>query len=222
MTTVTNSFDWDCNVYNFQVIVLWTANTERFCDVTPGLNTTAEELLNSIQNNEEEVSPSTIFAVASILEGCTYINGSPQNTFVPGTDCSVYYFIKFDITSLNSERFYNGFNFCDRFARGTNLVSKIFNQYVYGMQPYFPNWFANHCKCKGLLLANTIPNPFEILSNSHLYLIRCCRARWNGRCLHRWRRFQVWTNEVQECSGGLPGGCRHQASLYRQLQPPGQ
>lgn len=31
-----------------------------------------------------EVSPSTLFAVASILEGCAYINGSPQNTFVPG------------------------------------------------------------------------------------------------------------------------------------------
>jgi len=30
------------------------------------------------------VSPSTIFAAASILEGCPYINGSPQNTFVPG------------------------------------------------------------------------------------------------------------------------------------------
>lgn len=30
------------------------------------------------------MSPSTIFAVASILEGCSYINGSPQNTFVPG------------------------------------------------------------------------------------------------------------------------------------------
>ena len=31
-----------------------------------------------------QISPSTIFAVAAILEGCTYINGSPQNTFVPG------------------------------------------------------------------------------------------------------------------------------------------
>lgn len=30
------------------------------------------------------MSPSTLFAVASILEGCAYINGSPQNTFVPG------------------------------------------------------------------------------------------------------------------------------------------
>lgn len=36
------------------------------------------------QNNEKEISPSTIFATASILEGCSYINGSPQNTFVPG------------------------------------------------------------------------------------------------------------------------------------------
>lgn len=36
------------------------------------------------QSNEEEIAPSTIFATASILEGSTYINGSPQNTFVPG------------------------------------------------------------------------------------------------------------------------------------------
>jgi myo-inositol-1-phosphate synthase len=40
--------------------------------------------LNFIQKNESEISPSTIFATASILEGCSYINGSPQNTFVPG------------------------------------------------------------------------------------------------------------------------------------------
>lgn len=52
-----------------QVVVLWTANTERYCDVTEGLNDTAECLLQSIRRNEEEVSPSTIFAVASILEG---------------------------------------------------------------------------------------------------------------------------------------------------------
>ncbi|KAH8369865.1 hypothetical protein KR093_001285 [Drosophila rubida] len=66
------------------VIVLWTANTERFCDVKAGLNTTSKELLASLQANKPEVSPSTIFAMASIAEGCTYINGSPQNTFVPG------------------------------------------------------------------------------------------------------------------------------------------
>ncbi|KAF4117905.1 hypothetical protein G5714_002458 [Onychostoma macrolepis] len=66
-----------------KVIVLWTANTERFCDVIPGVNDTVENLLNTIQTGGE-VSPSTMFAVASILEGCAYINGSPQNTFVPG------------------------------------------------------------------------------------------------------------------------------------------
>uniref|UniRef100_A0A8C5GIG7 inositol-3-phosphate synthase n=1 Tax=Gouania willdenowi TaxID=441366 RepID=A0A8C5GIG7_GOUWI len=67
-----------------KVIVLWTANTERFCDIIPGVNDTAENLLASIQAGVEEVSPSTLFAVASIQEGCAYINGSPQNTFVPG------------------------------------------------------------------------------------------------------------------------------------------
>ncbi|KAM8712114.1 hypothetical protein ACLKA7_012610 [Drosophila subpalustris] len=66
------------------VIVLWTANTERFCDVKSGLNETSKELMASLQANKAEVSPSTIFAMASIAEGCTYINGSPQNTFVPG------------------------------------------------------------------------------------------------------------------------------------------
>eukprot|EP00753_Platysulcus_tardus_P003261 PLAT12337.3.p3 GENE.PLAT12337.3~~PLAT12337.3.p3 ORF type:complete len:417 (+),score=261.21 PLAT12337.3:101-1351(+) len=67
-----------------KVIVLWTANTERYSDVREGLNDTADALLASIEAGEDEVSPSTMFAVASVLEGCSYINGSPQNTFVPG------------------------------------------------------------------------------------------------------------------------------------------
>lgn len=66
------------------VIVLWTANTERFSSIEEGLNDTSENLLASIKRGEAEVSPSTVFAVASILEGAQYINGSPQNTFVPG------------------------------------------------------------------------------------------------------------------------------------------
>lgn len=52
-----------------QVIVLWTANTERFSDEIEGLNDTSENLLESIHRNESEISPSTLFAVASILEG---------------------------------------------------------------------------------------------------------------------------------------------------------
>jgi len=66
------------------VVVLWSANTERFVDIVEGVNDTADNLLAAIKRNEFEISPSNLFAVASILEGCTYINGSPQNTFVPG------------------------------------------------------------------------------------------------------------------------------------------
>ena len=62
----------------------WTANTERFADIIEGVNDTAENLLKAIEAGHEEVSPSTVFAVACILEGAPFINGSPQNTFVPG------------------------------------------------------------------------------------------------------------------------------------------
>ncbi|KAL5512531.1 INO1 [Sanghuangporus baumii] len=67
-----------------QVIVFWTANTERYSDVVPGVNDTADNLLTSVKSSHAEIAPSTIFAVASILEGVPFINGAPQNTFVPG------------------------------------------------------------------------------------------------------------------------------------------
>lgn len=67
-----------------KVIVLWTANTERYSQILPNVNDTAENLINAIKDGHSEVSPSSIFAVASILEGVPFINGSPQNTFVPG------------------------------------------------------------------------------------------------------------------------------------------
>lgn len=67
-----------------KVIVLWSANTERYSEIIPGVNDTADNLLKSIKESHAEVSPSTVFAVACILEQVPYINGSPQNTFVPG------------------------------------------------------------------------------------------------------------------------------------------
>lgn len=67
-----------------QVIVVWTANTERYADIIPGVNDTADNLLASIKNSHAEVSPSTIFAVACIEENVPFVNGAPQNTFVPG------------------------------------------------------------------------------------------------------------------------------------------
>lgn len=49
-----------------------------------GLNDTTETLMASIARNEAEVSPSTLYATACVLEGVPYVNGAPQNTFVPG------------------------------------------------------------------------------------------------------------------------------------------
>lgn len=72
------------------VIVLWTANTERFCVPVEGIHDTYENLVQGIKNNHPEISPSTIFALASLQEDCVFINGSPQNTFVKGLINSPY------------------------------------------------------------------------------------------------------------------------------------
>ncbi|KAL0909667.1 hypothetical protein M5K25_020555 [Dendrobium thyrsiflorum] len=67
-----------------KVVVLWTANTERFSNVMVGLNDTTENLLASLEKNEAEIAPSTLYAIACVMENIPFINGSPQNTFVPG------------------------------------------------------------------------------------------------------------------------------------------
>jgi myo-inositol-1-phosphate synthase len=67
-----------------RVVVFWTANTERYSDIISGVNDTADNILAAIKNSHSEVSPSTLFAVAAILEGEPFVNGAPQNTFVPG------------------------------------------------------------------------------------------------------------------------------------------
>ncbi|OTF82306.1 inositol-3-phosphate synthase 1-A-like protein [Euroglyphus maynei] len=54
------------------VIVLWTANTERFSDVIDGIHDTADNLLAAIKRNEKELAPSALYAVAAILEKVIY------------------------------------------------------------------------------------------------------------------------------------------------------
>jgi myo-inositol-1-phosphate synthase len=67
-----------------KIVVVWTANTERYSEILPGVNDTAANLLAAVDAGHEEIAPSTIFALACILEKTPFINGSPQNTFVPG------------------------------------------------------------------------------------------------------------------------------------------
>lgn len=66
------------------VVVVWTANSEKYAKEEKDVHGSADSLLDAIHRSHPEVSPSTIYAVAAILEGCPYINGAPQNTLVPG------------------------------------------------------------------------------------------------------------------------------------------
>ena len=62
-----------------KVIVVWSANTEKNSSNYSNVNDTAQALLNAISQNRQEISVSNIFGVASVLENCIYINGSPHN-----------------------------------------------------------------------------------------------------------------------------------------------
>ncbi|VVC97886.1 unnamed protein product [Leptidea sinapis] len=52
--------------------------------VIAGVHDTSDNIEKALRANHSEISPSTIFALAAIDEGCCYINGSPQNTIVSG------------------------------------------------------------------------------------------------------------------------------------------
>ncbi|KAG5483813.1 hypothetical protein GH5_05659 [Leishmania sp. Ghana 2012 LV757] len=67
-----------------KVLVLWTANTERFSEHRDGVHDTADNLVAAVKRNEAEVAPSALYAMAAILENCSFINGAPQNTLCPG------------------------------------------------------------------------------------------------------------------------------------------
>ncbi|KAL0212345.1 hypothetical protein RCL1_005971 [Eukaryota sp. TZLM3-RCL] len=66
-----------------KVIVLWSANTERTVDIED-CHLTSSTILDAIKNNDSRISASVLYAIASIQEGCAFINGSPQNTLLPG------------------------------------------------------------------------------------------------------------------------------------------
>lgn len=73
-----------------QVIILWTANTERFSRIIPGINDTADNLLKAIDENHSEISPSTVFAVAAALEGVSHVVFTP---FIYFYTVYVYFFL---------------------------------------------------------------------------------------------------------------------------------
>jgi len=60
------------------ITVIWSASVERLADVE---YEGADALLNAIDSNaKDDISPSILYAVASALEGCSFVNGGSQNT----------------------------------------------------------------------------------------------------------------------------------------------
>ena len=68
-----NNVDGHCTV-------IWSASVERPSEEFAS----AADLLDAIDNDDREVSPSLLYATAAVLEGCSFVNGGSQNTVQPG------------------------------------------------------------------------------------------------------------------------------------------
>ena len=77
---VTDIFQFKIKNNVEKVIILWTASTERF---NKGNWDTSHDLIQAIENNDPEISPSILFAMAAAQTDCIFLNGSPQNTLCP-------------------------------------------------------------------------------------------------------------------------------------------
>lgn len=60
-----------------RVVVIWAGSTETFIEQKE-VHSTKENFINGMVNNDPDISPSMLYAFASIAEGAAYINGSPN------------------------------------------------------------------------------------------------------------------------------------------------
>lgn len=70
------------NKVDGHVTVIWSASVERPAEAAYG---SADDLLDAIHDdaNDDDVSPSMLYAAAAALEGCSFVNGGSQNTLSP-------------------------------------------------------------------------------------------------------------------------------------------
>lgn len=138
-----------------KVIVLWTANTERFCELVPGVSDTAKNLLAGIQ-----VMKRTVHQVSL---------------------CTLAWSLQF-FSSLHHS-FSSGWS-----SRDISLHSVRRGQHTGGLRLH------------------------QRLSTEHLRP-RGHRAGHAERCVHRWRRLQVWSDQNQVGSGGFSGQLGYQGKI---------
>ncbi|KAL7543736.1 hypothetical protein ACHAXR_013014 [Thalassiosira sp. AJA248-18] len=74
------------NSVNGHITVIWSASVER---PSAAEYKSPEDLLSAIydDSNDDDISPSILYAVAAALEGCSFVNGGSQNTLSPAMTC---------------------------------------------------------------------------------------------------------------------------------------
>lgn len=74
------------NNVNGHITVIWSASVERPSDTEYA---SPDDFMSAIHDdsNNDDISPSMLYAAAAALEGCSFVNGGSQNTLSPAMTC---------------------------------------------------------------------------------------------------------------------------------------
>jgi myo-inositol-1-phosphate synthase len=116
----------DCD----RLVMIWSASTEKFIEQTD-VHTDLESFLGGLQDNDENISPSMIYAYAAIMEGVPFANGAPN--------------LSVDVPALEKLARDEGVPICGKdFKTGQTLVKTVIAPMLKARMLGLEGWFSTN------------------------------------------------------------------------------
>jgi len=113
-----------------RLVMIWCASTEKFITATE-THQDLENLLGGLEDNDESIAPSMIYAYAALLEGVPFVNGAPNLTV--------------DIPALEKMARDEGVPICGKdFKTGQTLVKTVIGPMLKARMLGMDGWFSTN------------------------------------------------------------------------------
>ena len=113
-----------------RLVMIWCASTEKFITATE-THQDLENLLGGLEDNDESIAPSMIYAYAALLEGVPFVNGAPNLTV--------------DIPALAKMARDEGVPICGKdFKTGQTLVKTVIGPMLKARMLGMDGWFSTN------------------------------------------------------------------------------
>ena len=113
-----------------RLVMIWCASTEKFINESE-IHQDLESFLGGLEDNDENIAPSMIYAYAALLEGAPFINGAPNLTV--------------DIPALEKLARDEGVPVCGKdFKTGQTLVKTVIGPMLKARMLGLDGWFSTN------------------------------------------------------------------------------